>query len=458
MRLGRAFEAGGQMRRKLDNKRLRARAKTRIRREISRAFGGSPETRFAALRAVPVKKRLSKRRPTGMSFALNNKQMPNSGENRSFRTMKHSRRQFLRLLGLAGLFLTARGGFAQPSSLTAADSSAFEMLVIGDSLIWGQGLKEEDKSYRLVKQWFEKEVFAGKRPVNIKVKAHSGSALVLREDEIADLKKIQKPETERLFPEIPVSFPSIRAQIDAARAEYENPRSVNLILLSGSIADLVVADVINIFNDEKALRRKIPKYCYEAMFRLLEHAALTFPNALISVAGYYPIVSKKSSTRKIFDAVFELYKFPRFAKPILNNVATRRFLWILHKKAARRSRIWLAESNIELQKAVNRLNAEAGKTRAVFVPTPFAEEHSYAAKNTLLWELKKKARLEDAFFEERLVQCKKELAALKNTALRYSVRFCELAAIGHPNAEGAKVFARAIQNALKPFLRFTADF
>jgi lysophospholipase L1-like esterase len=367
--------------------------------------------------------------------------------------MKYSRRTFLRQFGsAAGLFFAVRSGLAQRISLFSADPSAFEMLAIGDSLIWGQGLKEEDKSYSLVKKWLETEVFAGNRRVNLKVKAHSGASLTLRDEEAAALVKLKKDPHEYLFREIPASFPSIQAQIDSARKEYENPHAVNLILLTGSITDVLVSEVLNIFNNEKKFRAAIPKFCYESMFRLLKHAAAAFPNALILVAGYYPIVSSKSSTRKLFNAIFELYNYPRPLKPVLNNVLTRPFLKILHKKVTKRSRVWFEESNSELQKAVKQLNGENGRQRAIFVKTPFTEENSYAANNTLVWELQKKGRLEDAYFEERLALCKKQLAPFINSRLKYSARFCELGAIAHPNVEGAKAFAEAIQNNLKPFL------
>jgi hypothetical protein len=370
-----------------------------------------------------------------------------------YQTLKYSRRQFLQHLGsAAGFLLTVKTGLAQSVPATPAVSSEYEMLVVGDSLIWGQGLKEENKSYSLVKKWLETEVFAGKRRVNLNLKAHSGASLTLPYEEAAVLKKLEKNSTEYLFREIPASFPSIWEQIDLARKEYADPNSVNLILLTGSITDVTLLEILKIFGDNKKLSADISKHCYESMLRFLKHAAATFPNALIVVGGYFPIVSNKTSTKKLFNAAFELYNYPRPLKPVLNNVVTRQFLKLLHKRVTKSSRIWFAESNLELQKAVNQLNAEIGAQRAVFVKSPFTEENSYAAEKTVLWELKKKGRLDDAYFKERLAQCKNELAPLIKSGLSYNARFCELAAISHPNPEGAKLFAGAIQNTLKPLL------
>jgi hypothetical protein len=48
------------------------------------------------------------------------------------------------------------------------------MLVVGDSLISAQGLREQNKFYYLVKDWLQADVFGASRRVNLKVKAHVG--------------------------------------------------------------------------------------------------------------------------------------------------------------------------------------------------------------------------------------------------------------------------------------------
>ncbi len=55
-------------------------------------------------------------------------------------------------------------------------------------------------------------------------------------------------------PEANLSFPSIRTQINFARKEYEKPESVNLVILSGGITDILVANTINPFLKEKKMR------------------------------------------------------------------------------------------------------------------------------------------------------------------------------------------------------------
>ena len=364
-----------------------------------------------------------------------------------------SRRQFLKQFGVfsAGL-LTARSVF--PSFELPQTTAPFEFLVVGDSLIFGQGLKEENKFYFLVKEWLDKEFFAGKRAVNLKVKAHSGATITLHTEEAEALQKTNKTENTLLNPEISTGFPSIWTQIDNAKAEYEDPNAVNLVMLTGGITDIAVANILNIFGSAKKFREAIPKYCYEKMLELLEHSAQTFPNAMLAVVGYYPMVSRRSSTHEVFNAVLELYNFPRPTKPLLNNPLTKPILKMLRKNVINRSKFWAENSNIELQRAVDRLNAKLGREQAIFIKSPITDENCFGTKNSLLWGMAKKGRSQDTLYDERSAACRREIADLtKNKEVNYSMRFCELAGIGHPNVEGAKAYAEVIKNKLDPIFQ-----
>jgi hypothetical protein len=52
---------------------------------------------------------------------------------------------------------------------------AFHMVVIGDSIAWGNGLKENDKYYYQVANWLQKSL---NKPVDVTVYAHSGASIV----------------------------------------------------------------------------------------------------------------------------------------------------------------------------------------------------------------------------------------------------------------------------------------
>src|SRR5947208_15627271 len=71
-------------------------------------------------------------------------------------------------------FATLRGQTPPPAAQTTSESQ-LNMLVLGDSILWGQGLKEEHKAWYHVKVWLQQT--AG-REVREKIEAHSGALLV----------------------------------------------------------------------------------------------------------------------------------------------------------------------------------------------------------------------------------------------------------------------------------------
>ncbi len=367
----------------------------------------------------------------------------------SLQRMKNSRREFLKTLGIfGGAFLL----YGRKSPVLAFDGD-FEVLVVGDSLIAGQGLYEEDRFSVLTRQWLEQELSRKNRAVHYKDLSHSGARLFLQQDEIDALEKAGKARTTFYHREVNFSFPSIKAQIDIAKSQYieegKSPSDIELILVSGGITDLTTAFVFNAFKKYRPLRAKIEEHCNEGMFRWLRHASETFPNALIAVIGYFPPVSKKSSTGRIFNSVLELYEFPGPTKPIVNNIVTKQFLKILHARLNKRTRIWYEGSTSALKTAVRRINEFSGKKTAVFVESPIPKDRSFETKDSLLFGMGKKGRSKDFMYDLRLEECANAIAEFENADLDLNKRFCELAGLGHPNPEGSRLYAKAIQEVLQ---------
>jgi hypothetical protein len=354
----------------------------------------------------------------------------------------------------AGIGLAARR--ASSVSLAADRAAPFELLVVGDSLVWGQGLVEEQKFYYLTKQWLEREVFQNTRRVNLKVKAHSGASIDLRSFESDALLAAEIGENEFFHPEINLSFPSIRAQADAARGErgeYENPETVDLIMLTGGVTDIRLSTILNPLKNNDELKSEISAHCDRKMFGLLEHLSSQFPNALVAVGGYYPFLSKYTPASTIFNSLLEINDVPEPLKTLINNRLNRRLLKRYRRKIIERSMIWAIHSTREFQKAVDRLNQKFDRPRAVFIESPIREEHSLGAKNTLLFEITKNGKATDALSSERKSVCRKTLDELRDsTKLKLRARTCELAAIGHPTAAGARAYAEAFREKLAPFI------
>lgn len=356
------------------------------------------------------------------------------------------RREFLSVSALLP-FILGRTALAQ--------EDRFRFLVIGDSLVWGQGLNEPDKFYSLTQDWLEREHLL--RPVDLKVKAHSGATLKPVPEEAEAFRRTGFDATRSFHPEINVSIPTIGTQIDQALAEYRSenaaPESVGLIMISGGITDISVATILNPFGDNDKLREDIPRSCRDSLGETLSRCAAVFPNARIAVIGYFPMVSPKTSKGQLFNFILEAYGFPRPLKPVANNPLTRQLFKIVRGKAIRRSRIWAELSDRYLGEAVANVNRSYGACRAVLVKAPITEETCFGTERTLVFRMLKKGRIEDAVFDKRLEVCAPALDELRRTTgLRYRRKFCEGAAIGHPNAEGSKAFFESIRSALSACL------
>lgn len=368
-----------------------------------------------------------------------------------------TRRKFLEQVGAAaGLLLATRGAMSFPNLSFLENAKPFEMLVVGDSHISGQGLNEKNKFYYLVKEWLQRDVFGASKKVNLKVKAHSGARIDLHEDELALMKKAGDDIDKFHHAEANLSQPSIRKQIDFARKEYESAELVDLVMLSGGITDVLVANTINPFLKENKVRSLIHKYCNESMSGLLEHTINTFPNALVVVVGYFPIISTKSDINKITRYLFKAVKFPHPLQFTLTNGLNKQLMKIVRKKIALRSRMWVKESNREFREAISKINAKYDKPKVVFVESPITEENCFGTKNPLLWETDKDNRPNDEFYAERKKMCPTVFAELKHHHYgKLSIRMCELAAIAHPNIEGSKAYAMSIRKSLNG--SFNAD-
>jgi lysophospholipase L1-like esterase len=356
------------------------------------------------------------------------------------------------LTALAGVILS--GGRALKGS-QFSDLPAFNMLVVGDSIIWGQGLEEKDKFYNLTAEWLRGDVFSGGREVDLKVKAHSGSNIKYHLDEAEKNRRAGRDEAHLYKPEVNVGFPSIWKQVEAAANEYKAEKknaSADLIMLTGGITDISVAKLLDPFKDKKRLPALIEKYCRDDMADLLEHALNHNPNSTIVVIGYYPILSPKTPSGRLLNNWLESMSFPDAIKPLANNPLTRPLLFKrLKNKGIARSRIWHAESNRSLEEAVNRINAKHGQVRAVFVRSPITEDTCLETPDTLLFRMHKNGVVEDSLYHARKADCREALPVLKKqTGINYPVRLCEIAAVGHPNPAGARAYSNAIQDRLTP--------
>jgi lysophospholipase L1-like esterase len=118
------------------------------------------------------------------------------------------------------------------------------ILTVGDSVCWGQGLKEEHKLDFL---------FAREQGLQFTRVAHSGAVIGTEND--------TSSETEP--GEVPVGMPSVWQQVQT----YNGWSQVELVLLNGGINDVSVNRILNPSISRAQLNQLVDQFCRRAEHR-----------------------------------------------------------------------------------------------------------------------------------------------------------------------------------------------
>src|SRR2546430_4815445 len=194
--------------------------------------------------------------------------------------MKHLILSFAVFSGILLIVSTATGQDPR-TPMNQQDARPLNLLILGDSILWGQGLKTEHKSWYQVKVWLEKNTG---RAVIERVEAHSGA--VLERSSSSD-------RFTAASSEVNVALPSVSEQVDEALRFYSDGSRVDLVLLSGCGNDVGVQNLLNASSSEEVDRLTEQK-CGPPVEKLLRKIEASFPAAQLIVAGYYPFFSEQT--------------------------------------------------------------------------------------------------------------------------------------------------------------------
>jgi hypothetical protein len=276
------------------------------------------------------------------------------------------------------------------------------LLVIGDSVVWGQGLAYEHKTASILAKHLGAE---------IKMLAHSGAKIGIR-----DSYTVTMPSAE-----VPCFFPTILQQLQEFNSD---PASVQWVLMNGGINDVEIQRVFNPMIPQYELELHIRNYCGRDLLAILQQATQKFRNARTLVLGYYPALSHLSRPKGV-ESLYSLVHGVRFA-PLFDADLFR------HELVEHCLRFWKLSTGL-FRSAVASVNREAGSQRAIFVDSGMEEANAAYAPQSLLWECESNDpnRAPDEAVPERRVAY--ELVGAddlqKNQVL--------LSAVGHPNNAGA---------------------
>jgi len=346
--------------------------------------------------------------------------------------------------------LPAFGQNAQP----AANQSDFNLLVLGDSITWGQGLKDEHKAWYQIKSWLET---SGGRRVRERVEAHSGAVIGSPGDSAGNPVPALNGEVNR-------GLPSVNHQIDNAVRSYADPSQVDLVLVDGCINDLDSRRLLNAANTPAGIRELAEQKCGPPVEAMLARIMTSFPKAHVIITGYYPILSEKTESDLFMRALMK--RFYTGTDRMNDKQLRTRLIDI--------SREWYLASNQMLAGATRKVDAQSAakgsRQRALFAEIAFPPEYSFAAPQSRLWGfdasfLRKllviltlgrvTLKTNDERRNQRGTSCKEtfpkppgEKKDEERTRLN-RIMMCRLAAIGHPNREGEGMYTEAIGRQLK---------
>jgi lysophospholipase L1-like esterase len=375
-------------------------------------------------------------------------------------TLKYPSKTSLPIFGIVLLLLlTSTAAFGDcPANPSGGDP--LQMLVIGDSIMWGQGLRDDEKFSSRVKCWLQEKT---DREVKLHVEAHSGAVI--------SGSASAQPAFTSINGEVNMTSPTINDQLDHAIQFYKQSQtSPALILMNGCINDVGVKNLLAASTPLEDVRTQARLNCGEKMHLLLRRVRDSFPQAQVIVTGYYPIVSVQTADNA----------FLRLLVKKLNNQRPEARQMTDKEMRARLVAIsdeWYKASTASLVDAVTKINgADSGSAKVLFAEIQFGPEHVFAAPETLLWTFLFAStnasgfakvvillsfgtaayKANDHMRESRIKSCKQTFdkpKGIKETKKEKEDRedlflICRYASLGHPNHMGALIYTEAIKGQL----------
>ena len=346
------------------------------------------------------------------------------------------------------------------SPQTTPDNPAerqLNLLVLGDSILWGQGLKEEHKAWYQVKTWMQK---TSGRTVREKIEAHSGAL-------VGSARDLPLNAVTRVDGEVNRPAPTVNDQIDDAVKSYADPSQVDLVLVDGCINDIDARRFLNAANTPDRIRGLAQEKCGSLVEAMLGRITSSFPNAYVIVTGYFPVISEQTENDLFMRALAKRFYTPEAGSPKMSDKQLRARLIEISKE-------WYQASNHSLMGAASKIDgqlaAKGSRQRVLFADIGFLPEHSFGARNSRFWGFDASAlrkllvvltfgkvtiRANDERRSQRNASCKEvfkrpagETEDQKRTR-KGNLMLCRLAAVGHPNRKGALMYAEAISKQLK---------
>jgi len=160
------------------------------------------------------------------------------------------------------------------------------IVVLGDSIMWGQGLYEHNKSSEILRSRLQTALKPAPGPFDVTLDlssdypAHSG----------ARIEPVPGEPCKTLHGEIPRESPSITFQAQS----IPHPESVRLIIMNGGSDDLGMMSALDPSVDVAWIKTRAEVAFGRMQGLLVDTIGPRFPNATVVICGIYPIISGQS--------------------------------------------------------------------------------------------------------------------------------------------------------------------
>jgi lysophospholipase L1-like esterase len=306
--------------------------------------------------------------------------------------------------------------------------SDFNWVVLGTSIMWGQGLADPDKIHSVLKHMLQERFID--RPVNVTFLAHSGASTGYEPNGSVDTH--QEP---RVDGEVPALYPTILQEIEEFDGLGIRPESIDVVLLDAGINDVHATKVIDPRTSSHQIEEWVEIYCHQHMVLLVGQLLTKFERARIIIAGYYEFLTEQSEAGYIHTLAKALGTVP--GGIIFDTLIGVTEGW-LKRRLLVNCDTFAARSLAAFRQTADEVNRRLD-TERVFVACPdIKPENAAFASDPWLFGINDDLSPQDPLAAIRAKAC--QSANLS----RPKEMFCKIASAGHPNAEGAKAYARAI--------------
>lgn len=382
----------------------------------------------------------------------------------------------------------------------------YNILAIGDSVMWGQGLAHDNKFVHMLARQIQEQT--GNLMVSADIVAHSGARLGDNKIDTDGWKK-----HPWLYGELPRTRPNVITQAHMARLDnrviewfnhhnFDYKMSINhkdelkekfvqyrtadpdLILVNGAINDfngmqtvlpISMQQLDNVAKEKNVLeavrklldglqfteaeyQERVKKCCYNKMLTTLELLGKLYPTSNIIVPGYYPLFTGGSrNVGKEAIAALAMSAYAAATPNIADNLIVFSYLLLVDKDVfIERSRWWVDFSNKYLKEAVEAANETLGTKRFHFVPAGFGNKGAFAPDGFVfdfkLADIKSFKDMQVIAVNDHAEPMRKDAWDLyyKNVKDEDGVKMKDYrASIGHPNKMGSAQYASQLFSYIK---------